>query len=98
LTIHNLFVGLRPEAPKYVEPGLEALGFSEPRWHAEFVDLGVADPADPALPSRRGHVALTKSGILGRTCGRKIDLSVNQVTFGSGDMVNYWRHSLQERL
>jgi|SRR6516162_3033172 len=54
-----------------------------------------ADPADPALPSRRGRVALTKSGILVRTCGRKIDMSVNQVTFGSADMVNYWRHSLQ---
>ena len=82
--------------PKYVEPGLEALGFSEPRWHAEFVDLRAADPADPACrvsdtwPSRN-------PGFWEGRAAEKIDMSVSQVTFSSGDMLNYWRHSLQER-
>jgi hypothetical protein len=36
-----------PITAQYVEPGLKALGFSEPRSHAEFVDHEVRRPRGP---------------------------------------------------
>jgi hypothetical protein len=36
-----------PITAQYAEPGLEALGFSEPRSHAEFVDHEVRRPRGP---------------------------------------------------